>query len=410
MPRPPVRPLAQRAAACCALVALAACGTDPSRLAAPDAGTLTAPRFDVTPTPADVVLPGADGGAFGAAFAANNSLRTTTEFWDNPSADERPAQQIVGCNVGYFGSGTISAGCAFEAPNSFANRGGYTRFFGEGGGNDPAAFQFDGTGSYALRLEGSYTELPSEIGIFVRQANGSYTLTKLQDVSNRQVGATFTVTPALTGGRPWGFYIKNGFNPQGGGCVGADTHCSDAVGDYVGQGDTPYQQFALLLNAAGTKYLVGAEDNKLELLPDNQVGYDSDYNDYMISVTPLPRGGAGCSPGFWKNAREFNWEATGYSRTTQFGAVFDDAFPGKTLQQVLEQNGGGINALGRQTVAALLNAAAIGSGYELTTAGVIARFNGVYDEQPGQYEALKNFFEGYIDTNGRSCPLSNGRR
>ena len=43
-------------------------------------------------------------------------------------------------------------------------------------------------------------------------------------------------------------------------------------------------------------------------------------------------------------------------------AGFDDAFPGMTLLEVLSQGGGGLNALGRHTVAALLNAASGVSG------------------------------------------------
>jgi hypothetical protein len=79
--------------------------------------------------------------------------------------------------------------------------------------------------------------------------------------------------------------------------------------------------------------------------------------------------------------------------------VFDDAFPGMTLLQVLELGGGGLNALGRHTVAALLNAAA-GIG-PLSTADVISAFNSVFPG--GDYETLKNFFEGL---NEAGCPLN----
>jgi hypothetical protein len=43
-----------------------------------------------------------------------------------------------------------------------------------------------------------------------------------------------------------------------------------------------------------------------------------------------------------------------YAPSTPFSAVFDDAFPGKTLLQVLQQGEGGLTALGRHTVAALV--------------------------------------------------------
>jgi hypothetical protein len=85
----------------------------------------------------------------------------------------------------------------------------------------------------------------------------------------------------------------------------------------------------------------------------------------------------------------------------QFSAVFDNAFPGKTLLDVLENGGGGLNALGRHTVAALLNAASSGVDYDLTSAQVISLFNAAYPG--GDYEALKNRFAGF---NEQGCPLN----
>jgi hypothetical protein len=72
-----------------------------------------------------------------------------------------------------------------------------------------------------------------------------------------------------------------------------------------------------------------------------------------------------------------------------------------TLLQVLEQGGGGLNALGRHTVAALLNAASGGVDYALTPAEVISAFNAVFPG--GDYEALKNLF---ATQNEFGCPLN----
>jgi hypothetical protein len=71
-----------------------------------------------------------------------------------------------------------------------------------------------------------------------------------------------------------------------------------------------------------------------------------------------------------------------------------------TLLQVLGQGGGGLKALGRHTVAALLNAASpdVASGY--TTAQVIAAFNAAFAS--GNYTALHDEFE---DANEQGCPL-----
>ena len=62
------------------------------------------------------------------------------------------------------------------------------------------------------------------------------------------------------------------------------------------------------------------------------------------------------------------------------------------------QGGGGLSALGRQTVAALLNASS--TGYAYSAAHVIAQFNAVYPG--GDYETLKNDLE-YNNT--VYCPL-----
>jgi hypothetical protein len=71
-----------------------------------------------------------------------------------------------------------------------------------------------------------------------------------------------------------------------------------------------------------------------------------------------------------------------------------------TLLEVLEQGGGGLEALGRHTVAALLNAASPGVSYDLTVNDVIEGFNDVFPG--GDYESLKDIFEGF---NEQFCPL-----
>ena len=113
-----------------------------------------------------------------------------------------------------------------------------------------------------------------------------------------------------------------------------------------------------------------------------------------------PTGGEGCTPGYWKQSHHFDsW--VGYTPNQQFSSVFENAFPGKTLLQVLNLGGGGLNALGRHTVAALLNAASSGVDFDLSTAQVIAAFNGVFPG--GDYEGQKNIFQGL---NEEGCPLN----
>ena len=70
----------------------------------------------------------------------------------------------------------------------------------------------------------------------------------------------------------------------------------------------------------------------------------------------------GCTPGFWKNHTN-EWAAAGFQTTDSFNGTFVvNAFnPDRTLLEAVQSGGGGINALGRHAVAALLNAAALGA-------------------------------------------------
>jgi hypothetical protein len=77
-----------------------------------------------------------------------------------------------------------------------------------------------------------------------------------------------------------------------------------------------------------------------------------------------------------------------------------NAFPGLSLLQVLTRTGGGLDALGRHAVAALLNASSgINSG--MTQAQVLAAFQSAYAS--GDYETQKDIFAA---ANELGCPLN----
>lgn len=118
---------------------------------------------------------------------------------------------------------------------------------------------------------------------------------------------------------------------------------------------------------------------------------------------PPPPGDDGCTPGYWRQTQHFgNWPAP-YTPQTLFSAVFDDGFPGKTLLDVLWLGGGGLDALGRHTVAALLNAASGDVDFAFNTASVIEQFNNVYPSgNKSDYTSLKNMWE---EANESDCPL-----
>jgi cysteine-rich repeat protein len=114
--------------------------------------------------------------------------------------------------------------------------------------------------------------------------------------------------------------------------------------------------------------------------------------------------GEGCTPGYWKQTQHFcNWSGP-YDPSDLFADHFENAFPGKTLLYVLGQGGGGLNALGRHTVAALLNGGSDGVCYDLDDNDVVQQFNAVYPG--GDYESLKNKFASF---NEQDCPLNNCR-
>jgi hypothetical protein len=113
------------------------------------------------------------------------------------------------------------------------------------------------------------------------------------------------------------------------------------------------------------------------------------------------KGTEGCTPGYWKVPVHQPWTSTAYSPEDLFSSVFENAFPGKTLNDVLWQGGGGLNALGRHTVAALLNASSSGVDFYWNTTEVINAFNAAYPG--GNYNALAGLFE---TENEKGCPLS----
>ena len=82
-------------------------------------------------------------------------------------------------------------------------------------------------------------------------------------------------------------------------------------------------------------------------------------------VVNQPPGGEGCTPGFWKQEQHFDsW--VGFAPSDSFEAVFgvdvtlraggQNTIEDPTLLDALNANGGGVNALARHAVAALLNA------------------------------------------------------
>jgi uncharacterized repeat protein (TIGR01451 family) len=122
-----------------------------------------------------------------------------------------------------------------------------------------------------------------------------------------------------------------------------------------------------------------------------------------VAITP-PQAGEGCTPGYWKQDQHFDsW--VGFSPNQTLESVFNVpdslGLDNVTLAEALALNGGGVNALLRHAVAALLNSSSPGVDYDLSTAAVIAATNAALAS--GDYEAQKNIFAAL---NEQGCPLS----
>jgi len=112
----------------------------------------------------------------------------------------------------------------------------------------------------------------------------------------------------------------------------------------------------------------------------------------------------GCAPTIWKLPSLFAAWPSHLHPEMPFSAIFADAFPGKTMKQVLSRRGGGLRAdLARHAVAALLNASSDRVDYGLSPEGVIELFNEAVTAGPLEQANVKH---GLAALNRLACPLN----
>lgn len=119
---------------------------------------------------------------------------------------------------------------------------------------------------------------------------------------------------------------------------------------------------------------------------------------------PPPPGGQGCTPGYWRQDHHYDsWQ--GYAPGNDFDTVFGVNFftPNITLGTAVALGGGGVNALARHGVAALLNAASNGVSYKYTVAQVKAIVAGTGAYAGLSIEARKDLLAA---ANEAGCPLN----
>lgn len=186
----------------------------------------------------------------------------------------------------------------------------------------------------------------------------------------------------------------------------AITHHSLDATDVLGAPGTIYPtgKFGRGLNLDDQNDFVVEQVDKRTVVVHSQVRIHTDQV-RVITRCAETLGARGCTPGYWKQPQHFDsW--TVYTQTDTYNSVFGvNAFtPSFTLLQALEQGGGGINALGRHSVAALLNAVSPDVDYPITSTDVIALTQAAINSgDPSQIEQAKNQLASF---NELGCPIS----
>lgn len=140
----------------------------------------------------------------------------------------------------------------------------------------------------------------------------------------------------------------------------------------------------------------------------------NNYHGFVITFTndapdpppPPPPGNEGCTPGYWKQDQHLDsWVGTGFAPGNDFDTTFGVNFfnPNVSLVVAAGANGGGLNALARHAVAALLNSASAGVDYQYTTAQVLDIVQGDGAFAGLSVEARKNLLAA---ANEAGCPLN----
>ncbi len=176
----------------------------------------------------------------------------------------------------------------------------------------------------------------------------------------------------------------------------------DGIGDACDTNEPPPDPCAALGGDTDGDGVCDKIDNcPLVKNPDQR---DSD-GDGIGDTCDTPTGAEGCTPGYWKNHPE-DWPAAGYATNQTLESVFDVpdslGLDNVTLMTAAQTGGGGVNALLRHAVAALLSAAHPDVDYPQTTAAIISAVNAALASgNATTIENLKNQLESY---NSKGAP------
>jgi uncharacterized repeat protein (TIGR01451 family) len=174
----------------------------------------------------------------------------------------------------------------------------------------------------------------------------------------------------------------------------------------------------VVVDANTTYYGEGYGYDPQDNLITYQTGYTQELDDVTVETEPC--GGEGCTPGFWKNNAK-NWGANAWCEDFDPGDLFYEVFelPGPvvlnangkkiysnpTLLEALDANGGGINALARHAVAALLNTCSECVDYAYSDVGALIA--DVHDAiVSGDANAIQALHEELAYYNEAGCPVN----
>jgi hypothetical protein len=179
--------------------------------------------------------------------------------------------------------------------------------------------------------------------------------------------------------------------------------------DYVGRTLTPAAQVMFDEAVANGDFFIPAPGQivAVALCADGLSGKIDPraIQDTIIEVL-VPRGGEGCTPGYWKQRHHFDsWTATGYSPDDHFGIVggvfnVDDTWD-DTLLEALKEKGGKEHAFLRHATAALLNASSPDVNYYYGVGEIHAMVEWAYATE--RFNRIKKRFER---ANEMGCPLN----